>query len=204
MRHLLTLALVTTLGAPVTAADKPAGPSADPKNVPLTLSLVAKTPTYKLDLGGMTADEFKKAVQAGGRAGPKPPAVDLVAVVTNTGSEPLTLWASGDAVVLTLDLKGPGAVNADAGMMFTREFRIPKGVDVAAGKTVEFPVRSLSSGFRGAAQAAYWTAPGGYELTATLKTGVSPAPAGAADAGQGFGTVTLTSAPAKLTVEAAK
>ena len=50
----------------------------------------------------------------------------------------------------------------------------------------------------------YWTEPGEHELVATLKTGVSPAPKGAKEGMDGFGLVTLTSAPFKVTVEEKK
>jgi hypothetical protein len=125
-------------------------------------------------------------------------------VVKNTGDKSLKVWTKGDPVVLTLELKGDGAVNVPSGLAFTLEYRSPSAVEVPAGKTVEFPVKALSSGHRGAERYSYWTASGEYDLVATLKTGVSPAPVGAKDAGDGFGQVTLTSAPLKIKVEAKK
>ena len=51
--------------------------------------------------------------------------------------------------------------------------------DAAIG-TVDPQQTGQNAGFR-------WTEAGGYELVATLKTGVSPAPKGAKDAGEGDG-----------------
>ena len=42
---------------------------------------------------------------------------------------------------------------------------------IAAGKTVEMPIKSLKYGFRNAEKMAYWTEPGEYTLSASLKTG---------------------------------
>jgi hypothetical protein len=46
----------------------------------------------------------------------------------------------------------------------------------------------------------YWTQSGEYTVFASIRAEVSPAPKGAKDAGNGFGMVTLTSNPVKLTV----
>jgi hypothetical protein len=81
----------------------------------------------------------------------------------------------------------------------TREFRVPQELKLDAGKSYTFPVNQLKSGTRGVTHFSYWSGPGEYDLTATLRTGVQPAPKGA-EANDGFGTVTLTSAPFKLTV----
>ena len=79
---------------------------------------------------------------------PKPPEVELVVVVKNTGDKPVRL-AKGDPVELTLELKGEGAANVKPRLAFTLEFRVPEAVEVAPGKTVELPVKALASGFRG-------------------------------------------------------
>ena len=65
-------------------------------------------------------------------------------------------------------------------------------------------VKNLVSGFRSASKYAYWTEAGEYELVAKLKTGMSPAPKDAKEGGEGFGLVTVTSAPLKITVEEKK
>jgi hypothetical protein len=62
------------------------------------------------------------------------------------------------------------------------------------------PVKTLVSGYRNSAHWSFWTEPGEYELVATMKTAMNPIPKGAKQF-MDFGTVTLTSAPLKLTVE---
>jgi hypothetical protein len=105
--------------------------------------------------------------------------------------------------VLTLNLKGPGAVSVSPNRAVTADFRLPKTITIAAGKSHSFPaLKSLIYGFRGVGAQAYWTRAGTYTLTASYTTAVSPAPKDAKDAGQGFGFVTVTSAPVKVKVEA--
>ncbi|MBX9581768.1 MAG: lamin tail domain-containing protein [Gemmataceae bacterium] len=200
----LTVAAVLGLAGAAGADDpKDRGPKADPKGTPLELTITGKKTTYPLDLGGLTADGYKKMVGAAGKAGkmPNPPEVDLAVEIKNTSDQPVTVWVKGDPFDLSLGLKGKGAVNAAPPLASTLEFRIPEGVELAPGKTHSIPVKNLMSGFRGRSKYAYWTTAGEYELVATLKTGMSPAPKGAKDAGEGFGEVKLTSAPFKLTVE---
>ncbi len=192
-----TIVLSLTLMA-AAAADGDKGPKADPKGTPLELSIAGEKTTYPL--GAVpSAEELKKLADADARL-PKPPEVELKVVVKNTSDKPVRLWAKGDPVVLTLELKGEGAVNLEPRLAFTREFRAPQTVEVAPGKAVEIPIKSLTSGFRGQSKYSYWTRPGAYELVATLKTGVDPIPKGAKEQ-DGFGLVKLTSAPFKVTVE---
>jgi hypothetical protein len=207
-RPILPLALTFGLAAVVAAQDKKADrPKPDPEGTPLELTLAGKTTTFALDTGGLSAADFKARIEAAGKKGgrpPAPPAVDLTVSIKNTSDKPVTVWAKGDPVVLTLELKGKGAVNIDPPLAFTQEFRIPEPVEIAAGKAHDIPITSLVSGHRMASHFSYWTEPGEYELVATLKTGVNPAPKGAKEADDGFGLVKLTSPPLKLTVEAKK
>ncbi|MCS6863570.1 MAG: hypothetical protein RMJ56_03755 [Gemmataceae bacterium] len=209
-RIVVPMVPILLMAVPVTsvrADEKPAQPKADPATTPLEMTITGKTTKYTLDLGAQSAEEFKKAIEAAAKAGQRPPAapaVDLTIQIKNTSDKPVQVWKGGDPVVLTLTLKGPGAVNVAPLLAFTQEFRAPVAAEVGAGKTLEIPVKSLMSGFRGAAHWAYWTEPGEYELIATFKTGVSPAPQGSAEGMDGFGIVTLTSPPFKLTVEAKK
>lgn len=204
----LAVATVVGLVGVAGADDKKDGPTAEPKGTPLELSITGKKTTYELNRGGLTAAAYVEMLAAANKAGgkmPEPPAVELTVEVKNTSNKPVTVWVKGDSTDLSLELKevkgkGGAAINAAPPLAFTREFRIPEGVEIAPGKTHSFAVKNLMSGFRGRSKYAYWTAAGEYELVATLKTGVSPAPADAKDAGEGFGQVTLTSAPFKLTV----
>jgi hypothetical protein len=205
VRAILPVALVALLCGPAAADENKFEPNVDPVAPPLELTITGKA-KYALDLGGATADDFTKAVRAAEKAGQRPsaaPAVDLTIEIKNTSDKPVTVWISGDPVVLSLTLKGKGAVNATPNLAFTEEFRSPRGVEIAAGKTHTIPVKALQSGYRGAARWAYWTEAGDYELTATLTTAMCPAPKGAKPAtDEGFGQIKLTSAPFKITVGA--
>ena len=202
--HGLAVAAVVTLaGGAGSAGDKKDGPKADPPGTPLELVLTGKTVKYTLDTGGLAPEEYKKKVEGMVAADRLPPTakVDLKVEVKNTSDKPVTVWAKGDPVVLELELKGKGALNVKPRLAFTREFRSPSAVEIGPGKTLDIPVKALVSGFRGASKYSLWTLPGEYELVATLKTGVKPAPEGAKKGMDGFGVVTLTSAPLELTVE---
>ena len=180
---------------------KPVG-SVKPAGAPIELSIVGKVSEYELDLAGKTGEEYAKMIaeaeEKGGQM-PRPPKVDLKLVVKNTSDKTISVYKSGDSVVLDLELKGKGAVAAAPNLAFTADFRMPQAVEIAAGKSVEFPLTTLTSGFRGASKFAYWTAPGEYELIATWKSAISPAPKGSGE-NDGFGTVTATSAPFKIAV----
>jgi hypothetical protein len=210
LRAILTaapLALWALGGPALRAEEKKDPPRAEPAGTPLELTVTGKQTKYALDLGGLTKDELKNAIESAGKTGKRPPAapaVDLAVEIKNTSEKPVTVWVSGDPVVLTLTLKGKGALNVAPPLAFTEEFRSPKGVEIAPGKAHSIQVKALQSGYRGAAHWAYWLEPDEYELTATLKTGMKPAPKGAKDANDGFGAVTVSSAPFKLTVEAKK
>jgi hypothetical protein len=204
----LVLVLTMTLATADAAKDKPKGKTI-PEGAPLGAELVAKTTKFKLDLGGRTAAEFRKLLMEAETSGqyPPPPAVDLRLTIYNTSEKALQIWASGDPVVIVLKLEGPGAVSVSAKKAFTREFRIPMPATLAPRKANDreglvFEIKSLTYGFRGVAEQAYWIEPGDYTLTATLRTAVSPAPKGAKDAQNGFGYVTVTSTPIPINVEA--
>ena len=185
---------------------KPDAPKPDPETTPLELRITGKTTKFTLDTGGLSSADYAKQVEAAGKTGrPTPTAViDLAVEIKNTSDKPVQVWTTGDPVVLTLTLKGKGALNLDPRLAFTQEFRIPKDVEIEAGKTHAIPLKSLTSGFRGRAHFSYWTEPGEHELVATLRTGVSPAPKGAKEAMDGFGRVTLTSPAFPVTVEEKK
>ena len=207
LKTILTIA-VTLSPLGVRAQEKPDkdAPKADPPATPLQLTVTGRMTKYTLDTGGLSAADYAKKIADEAKRG-KPlavPTIDLAAEIKNTSDQPVQVWVGGDPFVLTLMLGGKGAVNVTPAIAFTDELRLPKAVEIPAGQAFVVPLKSLSSGFRGIAQAAYWTEPGDYELTATLKTGVKPAPKGAKEGMDGFGLVTVTSLPFKLTVEAKK
>jgi hypothetical protein len=195
MKRILMTGLAMAIGVAATTAGEP--------ELPVTATLVAKQTTYPLDLGGMTAEAFKKAaldaVKAG-KAPPAPPAVDLVLELKNTSKNEVKVWVSGNAVQLDLDLKGPGALSVKPPLVFTAVIAPPKAITLAPGKTHTIPVKSLKYGKSGMSDWAYWTKAGEYTLAATYKTGINPPPKGSTKRG-GFDIVTLTAAPLKLKVE---
>jgi RNA polymerase sigma factor (sigma-70 family) len=219
---LLTLGLVTAgigllayrgTAAPLDTADKPADARADkgktePAGVPLEARLVAKKDTYTLDLGGKTEDDFREQV----KKTPYPPApeVDLVLEFRNTGDKEIAFLVGGSNpdIPLLFKLDGPGAINVDLRAMLNRApSRGPEVVRLAFGKTYTLPIKNLFSANRNRPGGiAYWTKPGEYTLTAIYQTAVSPAPkdAAARPGFDGFGQVTITSAPVKLKVEEKK
>ena len=71
------------------------------------------------------------------------PMVDLAIEIKNTSDKPVQVWTSGDPVVITLDSQGEGALNLDAAVVFTQEFRLPKSAEVPAGKSFVIPLKSL-------------------------------------------------------------
>jgi hypothetical protein len=209
-RGILTIVAIFGLVGLAAADEKKADkPKAEPEGTPLELSITGKATKYTLDTGGLSHADYKKKIEDAtkkksiGRP-PAPPTVDLTVEIKNTSDKPVKVWTKGDPVVLTLELKGKGAVNADVLGPMTLEFRIPQALEIEPGKTASIAVKSLRSGMRGLTHYSFWTEPGEYELVAKLKTGVNPAPKGAKEGMDGFGVVTLTSAPLKLTVEEKK
>ncbi len=167
---------------------------------PIQLKIVAKSDKYKFDGGGKTADEYKKALEEtaaklakGERATPpKPLAVDLVLQITNTTAEEVTIYVGGDPNVYTFELTGgAGTVNVNNPVAFTADFRLPKAVTLAAGKSHEIPVKAFADGARGFSRLVFWTGPGEYKLAATYS--LSNKDGGKSDV--------LKSEPVKITVE---
>lgn len=189
-------------GALLAAADesKPAEKGkTDPPGVPLEAVLTSRQASYPLDLGGMTADDVSKMIDAGRY--PPPPAVDLSLEIRNTGGKDIQVRMGGTTNTIDLDLQGPGAVTAELKGRITNKLIIaPMTITLEPGKSQTVPISNLSFGFKGSHNA-YWLAPGKYTLTASYHTTVSPAPSAAKPADEGFGAVTVTSAPLTITVE---
>jgi hypothetical protein len=149
------------------------GPSVAEDKVPVELTLSLKKDSIAWPYGA-SAKEFeaklKETIDAKKPENlPKPPAIEGVLRITNTGKEKATLYVEGDTNVLTLTLKGPGVTNANAGKAFTTDFRGPRAADLEPGKSVEIPVKSLSDGFRRASRYVYPLSPGEYKLSATYQ-----------------------------------
>jgi hypothetical protein len=203
IRMILTATILTFGTIPAGIAQEKKEPATPP---PLELKVTAKETKYTLDLGGQTSEDYRKRVNDAAKNGrPAPtPAVQITVELKNNSDKALKVWTSGDPVILTLSLKGKGALDLDPPLAFTEEFRSPNVTEIPAGKSHTITYTTLTSGFRGRAHFAYWSEPGEHQLTATLQTGVSPAPKGAKPGNDGFGIVTLTSKPLALTVEEKK
>ncbi len=171
----------------------------DPPGVPVQATLTSNKASYKLDLGGKTADDVRKMVEAGDY----PPAatVDLSLELKNTGGRDIQIRMGGTTNVIDLDLQGPDALTVELKGRITNKLIIaPKTITLEHDQSQTVSITSLAFGFKGSHNA-YWLAPGKYVLTASYKTTVSPAPAAATPADEGYGAVTITSAPLTITVE---
>ncbi|HVS37922.1 MAG TPA: hypothetical protein VMS17_20350 [Gemmataceae bacterium] len=183
------------------AADepKPDKGKTDPPGVPLQATLTSNQASYELNLGGKTADDVRKMIDAG--AYPDAPAVDLSLELKNISNSPLQIRMGGTTNVIDLDLQGPDALSVELKGRITNKLIIaPKTITLEPGKSQTVPITSLAFGFKGSHRA-YWLAPGKYTLTASYKTTVSPAPAGAESADEGYGAVTIISAPLTVAVK---
>src|SRR5262245_10748785 len=169
----------------------------------LTIEIKSLKVSYKLDLGGKTGKEYLEMLDKRSKEGgdmPKPPTVDFEITIKNTGKAKVEFWASGDPVLLELEIKGPGAITLPSNLAFTTIFIMPKLMPLEPGKTHKISLKSLQSGTRGAGTYHYWAEPGEYTIVARYRTGISPAPKGS-EVEKGVGKVTLTSPPIKVKVE---
>ena len=140
-------------------------------------------PVYALDLWGKTPAEFRRDVQAAARTGlpPSPPAVDLDLTVSNPGREALPLHFGEKGTELILDLQGPGVLDVPAPNTPAPLAGVG-AVRLGPGDTFPLPIRELAYGSPGAVRYLYWTEPGEYTLTVTLRVRVGADPlAGARD-----------------------
>jgi RNA polymerase sigma factor (sigma-70 family) len=186
--------------------------STEPAGVPLVARLIGVKNSYTLDLGGKSAKDFKAEIDAiakrplGARRYPAAPQVDLKLELTNTSKKEIKVQVRGNANKLTLDLKGPGVVYAPVVIQnFLPIRRPPVVLTIAPGKSVTIDdMPTLGFPKPGTGSRAYWTTAGNYTLTVDYILGVSPAPAGTKDAGDGFGQVIIHTAPTPLKVVEAK
>jgi RNA polymerase sigma factor (sigma-70 family) len=187
--------------------------STEPAGVMLEAKLTGAKESYKLDLGGQSAEEFKKMMDDAakpprrpGQRFPPSPTVELKLELTNTGKEEIKVQIRGNENKLTGELKGPGVVYSPiVPQNFMPIRKVPDVVTIAPGKSITITdVQTLAIMKPGTGSQAYWTEPGEYTLTVDYNLGVSPAPEKAKDLGNGFGEVKVHSAPIKLKVVEAK
>src|SRR5690349_19927261 len=76
----------------------------DPPGVPVQARLESRKPSYTLDLGGMTAEQFRKQVRDADTMGayPPAPAVDLVLSLHNSGDRDIDIRVGGTTTIVTL------------------------------------------------------------------------------------------------------
>src|SRR5215471_19116750 len=132
-----TAILVLLILAPIAVQAGDAGKDKPATKSPVTAKLVAKKTTFDLDLGGMTAEQYKSSLKnAELDKLPLLPKVDMALELTNTSDKDVQVWVSGSPVILTLDLKGPGAVKVTPRQFFPAIFILPKPLTLAAGKSL--------------------------------------------------------------------
>jgi hypothetical protein len=125
---------------------------------------VGLAPEYK----GKAFREKIEKLQKAGEPMPEAQAVDFTLRITNDSKEAAVLKVGGDESEMVLHLEGKGALNVDNMMMFTADYRFGKSVTLASGESMDLPVKSLASGKRGVAKAAFFTETGDHKLSATF------------------------------------
>ncbi|MFB3893488.1 MAG: hypothetical protein ACE15C_15855 [Phycisphaerae bacterium] len=147
----------------------------EPAGLPLEARLILKKDKYTLapDKSGEAYARMLKVARGVGARPPVPPAVDMTFELTNTGKGALTVPLDSDLAGLELKLEGPGAVTIPYSQVRTMEFRMGKPAKIEPGKSITIPIAKLLFGVRGDSDAAYWTAPGTYTLTASYITTIS-------------------------------
>lgn len=169
LRLFVALTLLPVFTSLAFAQRGPKSPRLEVAKSPLEAKLVAKTDTYTIPAGQQGKEFAAKLKTPNARDLPEPPMIDIVFEIKNPTDSPITIVLDSDAGALDLKLEGPGAVTVEGRKIFTREYRIGKQVEIAPGKTVELPIKSLKHGFRGVAQHSYWTEPGEYKLLGVLR-----------------------------------
>ena len=195
LRILLSAGIVLMAMSRILAEDKP--------KLPVTAELTGEV-KYVLDLGGKTQEEYEESLKPGKNKLPKmpqPPKVDLKLVLKNISDKEIQIYNTGDPVMIDLELSGSGAVMMTSGLAMTMDYRMPKAVKLEAGKTLEIPITSLAGGKRGMSKYSYWTKAGEYELKASFKTGISPAPKDAKTNAEGFAMISIDSEKLKIEIK---
>jgi hypothetical protein len=164
----------------------------------IVVRLVAKKTTYKLDYGNYNSETYAKAAREGKV---DPVAVEMELVVTNHTKDEVRIQLGATRGRVMLKLNGKGVVEAAKGNF---EKYPPGFKDLKPGEKFSLPITTLRGydpAFKnkgGADRFLYWTEPGEYTLTASLKTRVGLDPNGK---NQPAEPVTLTSRPITLKVE---
>jgi hypothetical protein len=133
-----------------------------PRPGPVSLKLVAKKSTYKLDLKGL---DLKVAAT-----------VDLELVITNTSKSAIRVRTAGASPRLALTLKGPKVVEGTGPPTPKQKTTT---VILKPGQKTSIPITQLTSHEtakakfgKAASKAHHWAAPGEYTLSASFTTAV--------------------------------
>jgi len=149
---------------------------AEKQSKPLVeMYLHTKQAKYVLDLDGKTPAEFRKLlakIKPDDDDIPSGPVVDLVLEIINVTDKDVTIWVGGDDTPMTLELKGPGAVNKVVTMRATADIKRSKPVVIPPGKCYALYMSRLDYPRYRPTQRWYWTEPGEYMLTATFQLGL--------------------------------
>jgi hypothetical protein len=160
---------VVTLTAAPTFPDEPQKKEPPSK---LQARLVAKKDTYKLDLQGKTAEEFRELIVANIKDPFKPlppaPKIDVILILHNPTDKDIKLIIEpGDEFPgpgMSLELKGPGAFAVSSPPSPLKFFESGYALTIPAGKTVERGVL-MNWGIKRQFHYAYWLKPGDYTLS---------------------------------------
>ena len=183
--------------------DEKAVATTEPKGLPLELRIVSEGANWQLDTRGEQPFKFQQMIREGEKSGALVPAtrVELQLEIRNTGISEIRIWVGGDDTLLSLDLQGTGPMMVSSKVKPTPGVVPPVVVTIPAGKSHKIPLTSLAHGFRNQAKHTYITEIGDYQLSATYKTAVSPAPSGSRRLAADFGEVILKSAPIEFYVK---
>jgi hypothetical protein len=176
-------------------ADPPDKPSTEPRGVPLELRIInSSIEAYEIDPRGDPVYKFQEKIKKAEQSGLPlyPTRVEMELEFKNTGSDTIQVWVGGDPTLLTLKLEGNGAMTCEHKPPLSKKYIPPETVTIRPGKTHRIPLTQLSYGFRNDSTYAYISETGLYQLSATFRTAISPAPKKALrQFDKGFGEIIL-------------
>lgn len=202
-RYSLLALILHVIVSGIRAEEEAPKASTEPRDLPIELKIVADAATWELNSRGDPPFKFQENIRKGEKSGQLVSAtsVELELEIKNKSNHSIRIWVDGDDTLLTFDLKGPGAMTAQARPSALGRAISPRSVTIQPGRSYRIPLTSLSDGLRLTSRHLYITEIGDYRLSATFKTGVSPAPLATRELSGGFGEVILKSAPIKFHVK---
>ena len=181
--------------------------------IPVALRLTARQRDYKLDLGGRPAHEFRALIKRlkenprdlASQPIPESPAVDLQIDIVPLTSDPVRVLLGGTCNGMFIEVNGPGVLTFTPSEPVPAMMCPPEAIPISRGSSytvyathLPFPVLPA---FAWGRSFTYWTEPGEYTLRAVWNAGISPAPPGSRDDGNGFGHLTISSDPVTVYVQ---